>query len=64
MRKNSYTADFETTTDIDDCRVWAWGVASITSCETEMIGSDIHSFINYINNQNIDIYFHNLKFDG
>lgn len=64
MRKNSFTADFETTTEIDDCRVWAWGIASITSCETEMIGKDIASFINYINNQNIDIYFHNLKFDG
>ena len=25
----SYTADFETTTNPDDLRVWAWGVSDI-----------------------------------
>lgn len=64
MRKHSYTADFETTTKLDDCRVWAWGIASVETCKTEMIGTDISSFMNYITNKNIDIYFHNLKFDG
>ena len=25
-----FVADFETTTDVDDCRVWAWGIINIT----------------------------------
>ena len=33
-----YTADFETTTDAYDCRVWAWGVAQVGQPETFTYG--------------------------
>lgn len=58
-------ADFETTTKIDDCRVWAWGISWIadpTHCE---YGTDIESFFRFIASGNItSIWFHNLAFDG
>ena len=28
-KKADYMADFETTTDESDCRVWAWGLVNI-----------------------------------
>lgn len=60
-------ADFETTTDANDCRVWAWGLANVetakTSWDVEM-GTDIGSFISRIKKMPSIIYFHNLKFDG
>lgn len=61
---DKYTADFETTTDINDCRVWAWGVINI---ETQKFnyGNNIDSFFYFIHsNGNSTYYFHNLKFDG
>lgn len=62
-----YTADFETTTNKDDCRVWAWGVYTIDS------GAFTHhtkldKFIKFLENstehETSTFYFHNLKFDG
>lgn len=59
-------ADFETTTDANDCRVWAWGIVEIEHPEYENveIGTDIDSFIERIWKYNTVTYFHNLKFDG
>jgi len=59
-------ADFETTTDENDCRVWSWGVVEIEHPEYEKveIGTDIDSFIERIMAYNSTCYFHNLKFDG
>jgi hypothetical protein len=62
-RKN-YVADFETTTDIDDCRVWAWGLMEIGNTDNVVIGNSIETFMETIENQSINIYFHNLRFDG
>ena len=59
-----YACDFETTTDIDDCRVWAIGIYNI---ETEQFhyGNNIDFFFNYSSRvEQSKFYFHNLKFDG
>lgn len=60
-----YTADFETTTDPKDCRVWACGICSIDEEHKFDYGNSIEWFFNFIE-QNCDstFYFHNLKFDG
>ena len=59
-----YAADFETTTNPDDCRVWAWCICDIYNIdETIEYGETIYSFIEYISNLHGKIYFHNLKFD-
>lgn len=64
MRK--FTADFETTTDPDDCRVWAYAVCEIGNVENFIYGNNIEEFIKFCENknENYEIYFHNLKFDG
>lgn len=59
-----FAADFETTTDPFDCRVWLWGIANLENPEVVDHGLDIHSFIERAQFQNGMIYFHNLKFDG
>lgn len=59
------TADFETTTNIDDCRVWAWGVCEIGNPKYFEYGNDIDGFMKYMKTSfNSSFYFHNLKFDG
>lgn len=60
-----YVADFETTTDENDCRVWAYGVCEIGSPNNFVYGNDIDDFLKYCkNSNNATFYFHNLKFDG
>lgn len=60
-------ADFETTTQLDDCRVWAWGITNVDTAanawDVEM-GTDIESFVDYAAHIPGTIYFHNLAFDG
>ena len=64
MRK--FTADFETTTDENDCRVWAYAICEIGNTNNFIYGNNIEDFINWCANkrENYLIYFHNLKFDG
>ena len=60
-----YTTDFETTTNPEDCRVWAYGICDIDNTEYFNYGNDIDDFMFWCKNQgNITLYFHNLKFDG
>lgn len=60
-----YTADFETTTTAEDCRVWAYGICQIENTDNFTCGNNINDFFNWCLNQNdITLYFHNLKFDG
>ena len=60
-----YTADFETTTDEQDCRVWAFSITEIGNEENTIIGKDINEFFTKLETLgNCSIYFHNLKFDG
>lgn len=62
----SYTADFETTTDENDCRVWAWAVCNVDDPEDFYYGTDFDDFIAFCSQPKINytLYFHNLKFDG
>lgn len=59
-------ADFETTTDKDDCRVWGFSYYNI-ALDCSVWGKDIDDFMtNHLFNlpDKSTIYFHNLKFDG
>lgn len=59
-----YTADFETTTDENDCRVWAWAVCSIENPLDFWYGNDLEDFFDFCYDHPGNYYFHNLKFDG
>ena len=60
-----YTADFETTTKADDCRVWAWCVVNVDNIKEVYYGNNIDSFMLQCEElSSADIYFHNLKFDS
>ncbi len=59
-----FSCDFETTTQKDDCRVWAYGYMEIGNKENYKIGNSIDEFMEWAEKQKGDLYFHNLKFDG
>lgn len=60
-----FSADFETTTTQDDCRVWAWGACEVSKNPREYhMGNDIEGFMKWCFVQkNPCLYFHNAKFD-
>lgn len=65
MFKLAWTADFETTTDQDDCRVWAFGLCQINNSDLFIYGNNIDDFMLWCEqSKNETLYFHNLKFDG
>ena len=57
-------ADFETTVDPADCRVWAGCAVDIEALEVAYLGNNLDDFMEYLSNKNTVVYFHNLKFDG
>lgn len=60
-----YTADFETTTDPTDCRVWAYGICEIGNPDNFQYGNSIDEFMEWAKKEKkVTTYFHNLKFDG
>ena len=61
-----FTCDFETTTDPNDCRVWAYALCEIGKPDNFLYGNSIDDLMEWCKNQkdNISLYFHNLKFDG
>lgn len=60
-----YVSDFETTTDPDDCRVWAWASCQVGCPENIVYGNSIESFMEWCEMvEGSKVYFHNLKFDG
>lgn len=61
-----FTADFETTTDENDCRVWAWAVCNIDDPTDFRYGNSIEEFLEFCAEPKINykLWFHNLKFDG
>lgn len=63
-KKKKFSCDFETTTDPEDCRVWAWAYVEIGNKENKSYGTDIRSFMNWLFQEKGIIYFHNLRFDG
>ena len=65
-RCKKFTADFETTTNENDCRVWAYAICEIGNVENFIYGNNIDDFIKFCSNknENYEMWFHNLKFDG
>lgn len=65
MRGKQYTADFETTTDPTDCRVWAFGISQIGDPKNFIYGNSIEEFMELCETtiSNSTLYFHNAKFD-
>ena len=63
-KRKKLMADFETTVDPEDCRVWAGCAVDIEELEVVYIGHDLDSFMDYLKDKNTVCYFHNLKFDG
>ena len=61
-----WSADFETTTDKDDCRVWAFALSNIANPKKFYYGNSIQGFLDFCANPKINytMYFFNLKFDG
>lgn len=64
--KKLWTADFETTTVEEDCRVWCWAICSIDNPDFWVSGLTISDFFDYLLTlpNNSKLFFHNLKFDG
>lgn len=60
----SFSDDFETTTDINDCRVWEWGSCSIENPDHFEHGTNIASYIEFVSQSPRTVYFHNLAFDA
>ena len=61
----NYVADFETTTKVEDCRVWAYAVCEVGNPDNTIIGTSIDDFMKWCENcNNSKVYFHNLKFDS
>ena len=61
-----WSADFETTTDENDCRVWAYSLSNIEEPEQFLYGNSIDAFMEWCANpkDNYTLYFFNLKFDS
>jgi hypothetical protein len=64
MARKKYSCDFETTTDPNDCRVWAYGWMEIGNKKNFKIGNSMSEFMTWIEKCQGECYFHNLRFDG
>lgn len=67
MPKPIYVADTETLTyleqDTGRTRVWGWGLVELGHRDVE-IGSTLDSLMERILQEDCNVYFHNIKFDG
>lgn len=62
-----FVADFETITDANDCRIWAWGIAYVfgNSESNFVYGNTMDGFIDFLESNHPKVmFFHNLAFDG
>ena len=67
MKMNKcWSADFETTTDPNDCRVWAYSLCNVENPDEFLYGNSIEDFLEWCceSDDNYTLYFFNLKFDG
>lgn len=67
QKRSVWVADFETTTDENDCRVWGWGLVNVERAESPWdveMGCTIDEFLERIAEMPSVMYFHNLRFDG
>lgn len=64
--KLCYAGDFETTTDENDARVWAYSMCNVENPNEFIYGNTLDEFFKVCSNysHNYKIWFHNLKFDG
>ena len=62
----TFVADFETTTNLEDCRVWAYALCEVGNESNTIVGTTIDDFMKWCKDskENHKIFFHNLKFDG
>lgn len=62
----TFIADFETTKDKDDCRVWAYCYCDIEEIDKKVFGTNIDDFMSWCSNkkENFKVLFHRLEFDG
>lgn len=66
-KREVWAADFETTTNPLDCRVWAWGIANVNKAKTAadvLMGNTLAGFIDFVSKTSSIVYFHNLAFDA
>lgn len=61
---SSRCADFETTTNPLDCRVWSWGSMAVDDYSDYVVGIGVGSYVAYMLSVPSVTYFHNLAFDG
>lgn len=61
---SSRCADFETTINPFDCRVWSWGSMAVDDYSDYVIGIGVGSYVAYMLSVPSVTYFHNLAFDG
>lgn len=61
-----YVADFETTTEEENCYVWAYAITEVGNSEKVLVGTSIDDFMKWCKDQkdNPTVFFHNLKFDS
>jgi hypothetical protein len=64
LGRKQFSCDFETTTKIEDCRVWAYGWMEIGKTSNYHIGNSLDEFMLWCESIKADLYFHNLRFDG
>lgn len=61
----AYVADFETTTKVDDCRVWGWAASRVYNVDNVVYGDTLDEFMDWLTVEHPQIvYFHNEAFDG
>ena len=61
---NARCADFETTTNPLDCRVWSWGSMAVNDYEDYEVGIGVGAYVAYLLSAPNVTFFHNLAFDG
>ena len=58
----TWSCDFETVNDVNDCRIWAWGAYNLYTDEF-VWGTNLYEFNNFLFQSSKTIYFHNAAFD-
>ena len=63
---STFVADFETTTNKDNCHVWAYALCEVGNEDNLIVGTTIDEFMKWCreSKENHKVLFHNLKFDG
>ena len=61
----TFVADFETTTNKEDCRVWAYAICEVGNTDNTIVGTTLEDFMKWCESEeeNHTVFFHNLKFD-